>query len=78
VLASAQHKRPLAVLFGAADVSSSDGQHFPTAGRGEAVGAFNAHYGQEATALFYTQVSDHHPPERTAESTWDDSRKIRR
>jgi len=78
VLASAQHKHPLAALFGAADVSSSDGQHFPTAERGEAVGTFNAHYGQEVTALFYTQVSDHRPPERTAESTWDDSRKIRR
>jgi hypothetical protein len=43
MLASAQHNHPLAALFGAADVSSSDGQHFPTAGRGEAVGAFNAH-----------------------------------
>lgn len=69
MLASAQHKHPLSVLFGAADVSSSDGQHFPTDGLGEAVGAFNAHYGQEAPALFYMQVSDHHPPERTAEST---------
>ena len=41
-------------------MSSSDGQHFPTVGRGEAVGTFNAHYGREATALFYTHVSDRH------------------
>ncbi len=46
ILANAQHGQKLAALFGAADVSSSDGQHFPTAGRGEAVGAFNAHYGR--------------------------------
>ena len=42
-LENAQHGQPLATLFGAANVSSSDGQHFPTAGRGEAVGTFNAH-----------------------------------
>ena len=47
ILTNAQHGQPLAALFGAADVSSSDGQHFPTGGRGEAVGAFNAHYGRE-------------------------------
>jgi TnpA family transposase len=69
VLASAQHKHPLAALFGAADISSSDGQHFPTAGRGEAVGAFNAHYGQEATVLFYTHVSDRHALFHTAPIT---------
>ena len=61
-LVNAQHKQPLAALFGAADVSSSDGQHFPTAGRGEAVGAFNAHYGHQMTALFYTHVSGRHAP----------------
>jgi hypothetical protein len=37
--------QPLAALFGAADISSSDGLGFPTAGRGEAVGAINAHSG---------------------------------
>ena len=40
ILTNAQHSHPLAALFGAADMSSSDGQHFPTAGRGEAVGTF--------------------------------------
>jgi hypothetical protein len=66
-LVNAQHSQPLASLFGAADVSSSDG--FPTAGRGEAVGAFNAHYGNEATALFYTHVSGRHAPFYTASIT---------
>ena len=37
----------------------------PTAGRGEAVGAINAHYGREALALFYTHVSARHAPYRT-------------
>ncbi len=69
ILTNAQHSQPLAALFGAADVSSSDGQHFPTAGHGEAVGAFNAHYGREATALFYTHVSDRHAPFYTAPIT---------
>ena len=30
------------------------------------MGAFNAHYGREATALFYTHVSDRHAPFYTA------------
>ena len=51
ILVNAQQRQPLAALFGAADVSSSDGQHFPTGGPGEAVGAVNAHYGREASAL---------------------------
>ena len=34
ILVNAQQRQPLAASFGAADVSSSDGQHFPTAGRG--------------------------------------------
>jgi hypothetical protein len=48
VLVNAQQCQPLAALFGAADVSSSDGQHFHTGGPGEAVGAVNARYGREA------------------------------
>jgi hypothetical protein len=42
MLVNVQHSQPLATLFGAADISSSDGQGLPTAGRGEAVGAINA------------------------------------
>ena len=61
-IVNAQQRHPLAAAFGAADVSSSDGQHFPTAGRGEAVGAINARYGHDATALFYTHHSARHAP----------------
>ena len=61
-LVNAQQRQPLAAWFGAADVSSSDGQGFPTAGRGEAVGAINAHYGRETSALFYTHHSARHAP----------------
>jgi len=61
-LVNAQHGQPLAAFFGAIDVSSSDGQGFPTAGRGEAVGAINAHYGREASGLFYTHISGRHAP----------------
>lgn len=62
VLVNAQQRQPLAAWFGAADVSSSDGQGFPTEGRGEAVGAINAHYGRETSALFYTHHSARHAP----------------
>ncbi len=65
MLVNAQQRQPLAALFGAADISSSDGQGFPTAGRGEAVGAINAHYGREVPALFYTHVSTRHAPYHT-------------
>ncbi len=63
ILVNAQQRHPLAAAFGAADVSSSDGQHFLTAGRGEAVGAMNARYSREtAAALFYTHHSARHAP----------------
>jgi TnpA family transposase len=65
MLVNAQHSQPLAAVFGAADVSSSDGQGFPTSGRGEAVGAINAHYGRDVTAMFYTHVSGRHAPYNT-------------
>jgi TnpA family transposase len=65
MLVNAQHTQPLAALFGAADVSSSDGQGLRTSGRGEAIGAINAHYGREASALFYTHVSSRHAPYHT-------------
>ena len=64
-LVNAQQRQPLAALFGAADVSSSDGQHFPTAGPGEAVGAVNAHYERTASALFYTHLSARQAPYHT-------------
>ena len=54
MLVNAHDTQPLAALFGAADVSSSDGQGFCSSGRGEAVGAINAHYGREASAQMCT------------------------
>ena len=65
ILVDAQQRQPLAALLGTADVSSSDGQHFPTAGPGEAMGAVNARYGREASALFYTHLSARHAPYHT-------------
>jgi TnpA family transposase len=65
ILVNAQQAQPLAAHFGAADVSSSDGQHFPTGGPGEAVGAVNSHYGRDATTLLYTHVSARHAPFHT-------------
>lgn len=65
ILVNAQQAQPLAARFGAADVSSSDGQHFPTGGPGEAVGAVNARYGRDATTLLYTHVSARHAPFHT-------------
>ena len=67
ILVNAQQRQPLAGLFGAADVSSSDGQAFLTAGRGEAMGGYNARHGhgREPSALFYTHVSSRHAPYHT-------------
>ena len=66
VLVNAQQRQPLAALFGAADVSSSDGQHFLTGGPGEAVGAVNARYGRERVRrCFYTHLSARHAPFHT-------------
>jgi TnpA family transposase len=65
ILVNAQQRQPLAARFGAAGISSSDGQHFLTAGPGEAVGAVNARYGREASVLFYTHISARHAPYHT-------------
>ena len=62
ILVNAQQRHPLAALFGAADISSSDGQAFLTAGRGEALGAHNARHGNQPSAMFYTHVSSRHAP----------------
>jgi TnpA family transposase len=64
-IVNAQQRHPLATLFGAEDVSSSDGQHFLTGGPGEAVGAVNARYGQQASALFYTHLTARQAPFHT-------------
>ena len=65
VVVNAQQRHPLAAVFGAANVSSLDGQHFPTGGPGEAVGAVNARYGRDASALFYTHLTARQTPFHT-------------
>ena len=68
MVVNAQQRQPLATRFGFADVSSSDGQAFLTAGHGEALGAHNARHGhgREPSALFYPHVSSRHAPFHTA------------
>jgi TnpA family transposase len=61
-LVNAQHRMPLAALFGSGASSSSDGQHFPLNRRAQATGAVNPHKGSEPAASFYTHVSDRYAP----------------
>jgi len=61
-LVDAQHKLPLAAVFGAGTSSSSDGQHFPLDRRAQATGAVNPHKGSEPAVSFYTHVSDRYAP----------------
>jgi TnpA family transposase len=61
-LVAAQQREPLAAAFGTGTVSSSDGQHFLTAGRGEAVGGINARTGREPAVSVYTHLSDRFAP----------------
>ena len=51
--------------FGAGTASSSDGQHFLTAGRGEAAGTFNARDGRDPAVSIYTHISDRYAPFHT-------------
>lgn len=60
-----QSKQPLAALWGNGSTSSSDGQRFPTGGRGKALGHLNAKYGREPGVLFYTHLSDQYAPFHT-------------
>ncbi|MFT8723184.1 MAG: Tn3 family transposase [Acetobacter malorum] len=61
-LVEAQHRLPLATLFGDGTASSSDGQHFPLDRRAQATGAVNPHKGSEPAVSFYTHVSDRYAP----------------
>jgi len=61
-LVEAQHRLPLAALFGDGTASSSDGQHFPLDRRAQATGAVNPHKGSEPAISFYTHVSDRYAP----------------
>lgn len=62
---AAQHAHPLAAAFGAATVSSSDGQHFPLGGQAEGVGTVNPHKGSDPAVSFYTFVSGRYAPFHT-------------
>jgi len=64
-LVDAQHRLPLADLWGEGTTSSSDGQRFRTGGHGGGAGHRNAKYGSEPGVLFYTHLSDQYAPFHT-------------
>jgi TnpA family transposase len=64
-LVDRQQREPLAALFGAGSASSSDGQFFRAGGPGRDAARFNAHYGDEPGAKFYTHLSDRYAPFHT-------------
>ncbi len=55
-LIDAQNRQPLAAHWGSGSTSSSDGQFFRAAGRGEVGGLVNRHYGPEPGVKFYTYL----------------------
>ena len=61
-LVDAQHRMPLAAMFGPGTSSSSDGQNFALDRRAQATGAVNPHKGSEPAVSFYTHVSDRYAP----------------
>ena len=62
VVVNAHQRQPLATVFGAGTASSSDGQLFLTAGRGEAAGNVNARAGRDPAVSIYTHISDRYVP----------------
>jgi Tn3 transposase DDE domain len=58
----AHHALPVAAAWGDGTTSSSDGQFFRSAKRGDAAGDINARYGGDPGVSFYTHVSDQHGP----------------
>jgi TnpA family transposase len=59
---NAHHALPIATIWGDGTTSSSDGQFFRSAKRGDAAGDINARYGHDPGASFYTHLSDQHGP----------------
>jgi TnpA family transposase len=53
---------PIATIWGDGTTSSSDGQFFRSAKRGDAAGDINARYGHDPGVSFYTHLSDQHGP----------------
>ncbi|HJU17077.1 MAG TPA: Tn3 family transposase [Stellaceae bacterium] len=66
MLIEAQRALPLARLWGFGETSSSDGQHFPAGGTGEAMNVVNARYGTAPGASFYTHLTDQYGPHHVA------------
>jgi TnpA family transposase len=58
----AHHALPVAGIWGSGATSSSDGQFFRSAKRGDAAGEVNARYGRDPGFSFYTHLSDQHGP----------------
>lgn len=58
----AHHALPIAAIWGDGTTSSSDGQFFRSAKRGDAAGDVNARYGRDPGFSFYTHLSDQHGP----------------
>jgi TnpA family transposase len=59
---NAHHALPIATIWGDGTTSSSDGQFFRSAKRGDAAGDINARYGHDPGVSFYTHLSDQHGP----------------
>jgi TnpA family transposase len=59
---SASRTTPTAAIWGDGTTSSSDGQFFRSAKRGDAAGNINARYGRDPGVSFYTHLSDQHGP----------------
>ena len=62
LIVEAQSALPMARFWGAGETSSSDGQHFPAGGAGEALNVVNARYGNEPGLAAYSHVSDQYAP----------------
>ncbi len=58
----AQHRQPIATLWGGGTTSSSDGLFFRSGKRGNVAGEVNARYGVDSGFSFYTHVSDQQWP----------------
>jgi TnpA family transposase len=59
---NAHHALPIAAIWGEGTTSSSDGQFFRSAKRGDAAGEINARYGHDPGFSLYTHLSDQHGP----------------
>jgi TnpA family transposase len=62
MVVAAQATLPMARLWGEGLTSSSDGQFFPSGGRGDALNLVNARYGSAPGTKLYTHVSDQYAP----------------